>query len=81
MLQIDALPAFNDNYIWLLQDTASKRCAVVDPGDAAPVEAWLAQHPDWTLSDILITNERIVFREALQTHPFRDILLGGEESG
>ena len=57
MLQIDALPAFNDNYIWLLQDTASKRCAVVDPGDAAPVEAWLAQHPDWTLSDILITHQ------------------------
>ena len=56
MLQIDALPAFNDNYIWLLQDTAHKRCAVVDPGDAAPVEAWLARHPDWALSDILITH-------------------------
>ena len=56
MLQIDALPAFSDNYIWLLQDTTSKRCAVVDPGDAAPVQAWLAQHPDWVLSDILITH-------------------------
>lgn len=56
MIQIDALPAFNDNYIWLLQDTHSKRCAVVDPGDAAPVLAWLAAHPDWTLSDILITH-------------------------
>lgn len=56
MLQIDALPAFNDNYIWLLQDNASKRCAVVDPGDAAPVQAWLDGHPDWTLSDILVTH-------------------------
>lgn len=41
MLQIDALPAFSDNYIWLLQDTTQKRCAVVDPGDAAPVLNWL----------------------------------------
>ncbi|MGY4493753.1 hydroxyacylglutathione hydrolase [Pseudomonas sp. TE3610] len=56
MIQIDALPAFTDNYLWLLQDTASKRCAVVDPGDAAPVRAWLTQHPDWQLTDILVTH-------------------------
>lgn len=56
MIQIDALPAFNDNYIWLLQDPVSQRCAVVDPGDAAPVLAWLRQHPGWQLSDILITH-------------------------
>ncbi|WP_213875858.1 hydroxyacylglutathione hydrolase [Pseudomonas sp. dw_358] len=56
MIQIDGLRAFNDNYIWLLQDTATKRCAVVDPGDAGPVEAWLQAHPDWRLSDILITH-------------------------
>jgi hydroxyacylglutathione hydrolase len=56
MIQIDALPAFTDNYIWLLQDTASQRCAVVDPGDAAPVQAWLAAHPGWQLTDILITH-------------------------
>jgi hydroxyacylglutathione hydrolase len=56
MIQIDALPAFNDNYIWLLQEPSSKRCAVVDPGDAAPVQAWLETHPDWQLGDILITH-------------------------
>lgn len=56
MIQIDALPAFTDNYIWLLQDNASKRCAVVDPGDAAPVLSWLDSHPEWRLSDILITH-------------------------
>ncbi|QBF26082.1 hydroxyacylglutathione hydrolase [Pseudomonas tructae] len=56
MIQIDALPAFTDNYIWLLQDSAKQRCAVVDPGDAAPVLAWLECHPDWKLSDILITH-------------------------
>ena len=56
MIKIDALPAFSDNYIWLLQDPTQRRCAVVDPGDAAPVEAWLAAHPGWQLSDILVTH-------------------------
>lgn len=56
MIQIDALPAFNDNYIWLLQDATTKHCAVVDPGDAAPVLRWLEQHGDWHLTDILITH-------------------------
>jgi len=56
MIKIDALPAFTDNYIWLLQDLERRRCAVVDPGDAAPVQAWLAAHRDWQLSDILITH-------------------------
>ena len=56
MIQISALPAFTDNYIWLLQDPSTRRCAVVDPGDAAPVLAWLEQNPVWSLSDILITH-------------------------
>ncbi|UZE27395.1 hydroxyacylglutathione hydrolase [Pseudomonas asplenii] len=56
MIQIDALPAFTDNYIWLLRDNARRRCAVVDPGDAAPVLAWLERHPGWQLDDILITH-------------------------
>ncbi|MHA6493206.1 hydroxyacylglutathione hydrolase [Pseudomonas borbori] len=56
MIKIDALPAFSDNYIWLLQDVERRRCAVVDPGDAAPVLAWLAGNPGWQLSDILITH-------------------------
>jgi len=56
MIQISALPAFTDNYIWLLQDHSTQRCAVVDPGDAAPVQAWLDAHPGWVLSDILVTH-------------------------
>ena len=56
MIRIDALPAFSDNYIWLLQDSDTQRCAVVDPGDARPVLDWLAAHPHWQLSDILITH-------------------------
>ena len=40
MMQIHAVPAFRDNYIWVM--AAEGRAAVVDPGDAAPVEAFLA---------------------------------------
>ncbi|MDH4610473.1 hydroxyacylglutathione hydrolase [Pseudomonas sp. BN102] len=56
MIKIDALPAFSDNYLWLLQDAESRCCAVVDPGDAAPVLAWLEAHPGWRLTDILVTH-------------------------
>lgn len=56
MLPHLALPAFNDNYIWLLRDSDTRQCAVVDPGDPAPVQQWLAANPDWTLTDILITH-------------------------
>lgn len=56
MIQIDALPAFTDNYIWLLQDPDTQRCAVVDPGDATPVLNWLERNPGWVLGDILITH-------------------------
>lgn len=92
MIQISALPAFTDNYIWLLQDHSTQRCAVVDPGDAAPVRAWLDAHPGWTLSDILVTHHHhdhvggveslksatnaTVYGPASENIPARDIALG-----
>ncbi|MES5814713.1 hydroxyacylglutathione hydrolase [Pseudoxanthomonas sp. Soil82] len=36
-MRLSALPAFEDNYIWVLRD--ARRALVVDPGDAAPVLA------------------------------------------
>lgn len=48
-----ALPAFSDNYLWLLHDGV--RALVVDPGDAAPVSAALKQH-DLQLAAILVTH-------------------------
>jgi hydroxyacylglutathione hydrolase len=41
-LEIIPLRAFNDNYIWLLR--RGEQVVVVDPGDAAPVLAYLGQH-------------------------------------
>jgi hydroxyacylglutathione hydrolase len=38
-MEIVAVPAFSDNYIWLVHDEESGETAVVDPGDAAPVLA------------------------------------------
>jgi hydroxyacylglutathione hydrolase len=35
-LKISAIPAFSDNYIWLIT-TGESACAVVDPGEAGPV--------------------------------------------
>jgi len=40
MLEIVPLPAFKDNYIWTLRD--GKQAAVVDPGEARPVQEYLA---------------------------------------
>ena len=48
-----AIPAFNDNYIWAIRD--GDQCVIVDPGDAAPVEAWLSDQ-GLTLSALLITH-------------------------
>lgn len=53
MLQIEPIPAFNDNYLWLL--VAGTDAAVVDPGDAAPVQRRLAER-GLQLTDILVTH-------------------------
>lgn len=53
MLQLRAIPAFRDNYIWILT-AANGRSLVVDPGDAAPVEASIADGLD--IAAILLTH-------------------------
>jgi hydroxyacylglutathione hydrolase len=43
MLDVRPIPAFRDNYIWMIRGPHDPRAvAVVDPGDAAPVMAALA---------------------------------------
>ena len=44
MLEVNAIPALSDNYIWIVATGDSKRVAVVDPGEAAPVADYLAEH-------------------------------------
>jgi hydroxyacylglutathione hydrolase len=55
MLNIQPIAAFDDNYIWLGFDSETRQAFIVDPGDATPVIATLAQmHLE--LSAILITH-------------------------
>lgn len=53
-LTITPIPAFNDNYIWAIQNQ-NDQVYVVDPGDADPVKAWLADRK-LTLAGILVTH-------------------------
>ena len=53
MFEILLIPAFNDNYIWLL--VRDGRAAVVDPGDATPVIARL-EALQLRLETILVTH-------------------------
>lgn len=53
MLNVLTVPAFNDNYLWIIHDGNS--AAVVDPGDAAPILAALKEH-QLSLVAILLTH-------------------------
>jgi hydroxyacylglutathione hydrolase len=53
MLNILAIPAFNDNYLWLIHD--GKQAVAVDPGDATPIIKALREH-GLMLAAILLTH-------------------------
>ncbi|MFT6916935.1 MAG: hydroxyacylglutathione hydrolase [Motiliproteus sp.] len=56
MFQLTPVCAFQDNYIWMLQHPSHPGLAVaVDPGQSAPVTAWLKQQR-LTLAAILVTH-------------------------
>ena len=55
MMEIVAVPAFADNYLWLVHDDASGETAVVDPGDAKPVLAEAARR-GWTITQVWNTH-------------------------
>ncbi|CAB3749041.1 hydroxyacylglutathione hydrolase [Paraburkholderia solisilvae] len=52
-LEYVPVPAFEDNYIWLVSD--GRHAVAVDPGEAAPVQAYLTKR-GWRLSAILLTH-------------------------
>jgi hydroxyacylglutathione hydrolase len=55
MLSVEPIPAFNDNYIWLITYRDLDRAFVVDPGDAAPVQRVLEER-GLRLEGILVTH-------------------------
>jgi hydroxyacylglutathione hydrolase len=90
MLEIVAVPAFSDNYLWLVHDGDSGETAVVDPGDALPVlaeaekrgwtigQVWNTHwHPDHTGGNLAIKEGTgaIVSGPSSETSPGRDLAL------
>ncbi|MCW8944117.1 MAG: hydroxyacylglutathione hydrolase [Sedimenticola sp.] len=58
MLEITPVKAFKDNFIWMLHNPGSGTAVAVDPGESAPVLAWLEAN-ELKLSAILITHKHI----------------------
>ena len=54
MYSVVRIPAFNDNYLWLLKNELNL-AAIVDPGDAKPVLK-LLQDQNLELKEILLTH-------------------------
>jgi hydroxyacylglutathione hydrolase len=56
MLEVTPVPAFRDNYIWLIHAPEDRtRVLAVDPGDAGPVQSLLSAR-QWALAGILVTH-------------------------
>ena len=58
MLQIEAVKAFHDNYIWMLVHPLKQQAICVDPGDATPCLQFLEQR-NLQLHSILITHHHM----------------------
>ena len=56
MIRISPIPAFEDNYLWLIEREGYAGCAIVDPGDAVPVIESI-QRKGLHLDAILITHK------------------------
>ena len=54
-INVIALPALSDNYIWILASDKMNGIYVVDPGDSRPVLNWL-NNKHLPLKGILITH-------------------------
>lgn len=56
MLNIKPIPAFSDNYIWMLQKDNEHKIVLVDPGDETKILKFLASNPFLPVA-ILITHQ------------------------
>jgi hydroxyacylglutathione hydrolase len=94
-VEIVPVPAFSDNYIWLVHDGESGETAVVDPGDPAPVLAeasrrgWTVRqiwnthwHPDHTGGNLAIkeATSALISGPAQENIAGRDVSLGEGDS-
>lgn len=66
MVQVKAIKAFSDNYIWCLTNKNNNQAWVVDPGQAEPVIAYLKQNK-LILEGILITHHHYDHTDGVAT--------------
>ena len=80
-MNLNSIPAFQDNYIWVLNDETG-RCLIVDPGEAAPVLAAITEN-GWQPEAILLThhhNDHVGGVSDLHRHYPNLIVYGPEET-
>ena len=53
-MNLNSIPAFEDNYIWVLNDEGG-RCLIVDPGEATPILRAIEEN-QWQPEAILLTH-------------------------
>lgn len=78
-MNLNSIPAFQDNYIWVLNNDDG-HCLIVDPGEAAPVLRVLEEN-QWQPEAILLThhhNDHVGGVKALRQH-FPDVVVYGPE--
>jgi hydroxyacylglutathione hydrolase len=54
-VEVFAVPALKDNYIWVLHRSEDGSCLVIDPGDARPVEEFMDAR-GWRVGAVLNTH-------------------------
>ncbi|MBJ3816225.1 hydroxyacylglutathione hydrolase [Shimwellia pseudoproteus] len=53
-MNLNSIPAFQDNYIWVLSNN-HQQCLIVDPGEAGPILKAIDEH-HWQPAGILLTH-------------------------
>ncbi len=81
---VSVVPAFQDNYIWIIRQNDRSAAVVVDPGEASGVIAWLDQR-GCALAAILVTHHHAdhtggiadLMAHAMEHHPERPLPIIG----